>query len=165
MALAEFYDRHARLAFGLILRILGDRAEAEEILQEVFVLVWTRADSYNVTLGSPVGWLLGMSRNRAIDRLRAAATRSKAVENAPAPLPVPTPETQAVQREQQRVVNEALDRLPAHQRELIEQAYFGGLSHSELAMRLSLPIGTVKTRIRQGMLALRQQLHQMDGWL
>ena len=57
-------------------RILGDRAEAEEILQEVFVLVWTRADSYNVTLGSPVGWLLGMSRNRAIDRLRAAATRS-----------------------------------------------------------------------------------------
>ena len=63
------------------------------------------------------------------------------------------------------MVNEALDRLPAHQRELIEQAYFGGLSHSELAMRLSLPIGTVKTRIRQGMLALRQQLHQMDGWL
>jgi len=159
-ALAEFYDRHSALAFGLILRILKDRGEAEEVLQEAFVQVWSRAASYNVALGSPVGWLVGIARNRAIDRLRSNAVRLRAVEAAPAPTAVETPEATASTSERQRGVQRALDGLPREQRELIEQAYFLGLTQSELAERFNLPLGTVKTRIRTGLLALRQQLQR-----
>lgn len=162
-ALADLYDRHSRVLFGLILRILTDRGEAEEVLQEVFVQVWARAGTYNSSLGSPIGWLIGIARHRAIDRLRSMAARSRAVESAPPPPAVATPETQIAHRERQRFVARALDRLPAKQREPIEQAFFLGLSHSELAQRLSLPIGTVKTRIRQGMVSLRRELHNLDG--
>ncbi len=94
-AVGELYDRHNRLLFGLILRILRDRGEAEEVLQEVFVLVWTRAETYNVTLGPPAGWLVRIARNRAIDRLRANAVRLRAVESAPMPDAPTTPESSA----------------------------------------------------------------------
>ncbi len=159
-AVGELYDRHHRLLFGLALRILKDRAEAEEVLQEAFVQVWTRADTYVTALGSPAGWLVRIVRNRAIDRLRANATRARALESAPRPAPLDSPELSAVQREQQQAVARALDALPAEQRDLIEHAYFMGLTQSELASRFQLPLGTVKTRIRTGMMALRQQLPQ-----
>jgi len=159
-ALADFYDRHSALVFGLILRILKDRGEAEEVLQEVFVQVWSRAETYNVALGSPVGWLVGIARNRSIDRLRSNAVRLRAVESAPGPAAVETPEATASTSERQRDVQRALDGLPPEQRELIEQAYFLGLTQSELAARFNLPLGTVKTRIRAGLLALRQQLQR-----
>jgi RNA polymerase sigma-70 factor (ECF subfamily) len=158
LAVGDLYDRHNRLLFGLILRILKDRSEAEEVLQEVFVQVWLRAESYNAALGSPVGWLVRVARNRAIDRLRANAARARAVDAAPTPAPVENPETSAAHSEQQRSVARALDALPHDQRELIEHAYFLGLTQTELAVRFRLPLGTVKTRIRTGMLALRQQL-------
>jgi len=157
-AVGELYDRHNRLLFGLILRILRDRSEAEEVLQEVFVLVWTRAETYNVALGSPAAWLVRIARNRAIDRLRANAVRLRAVESAPAAANVDSPEAQATASEQQRVVARALESLPADQRTLIEEAYFLGMTQSELADKFKLPLGTVKTRIRAGMQALRQQL-------
>ena len=157
-AVGELYDRHNRLLFGLILRILRDRSEAEEVLQEVFVLVWTRAETYNVALGSPAAWLVRIARNRAIDRLRANAVRLRAVESAPAAANVDSPEAQAAASEQQRVVARALESLPADQRTLIEEAYFLGMTQSELADKFKLPLGTVKTRIRAGMQALRQQL-------
>ena len=160
-AVAELYDTHSRLLYGLILRILRDRSEAEEVLQEVFVLVWTRAETYNVSLGSPAAWLVRIARNRAIDRLRANSVRLRAVESAPLPEAAASPETQAVASEQQRAVVRALEALPPDQRMLIEQAYFAGLTQSELAERFKLPLGTVKTRIRSGMMALRQQLSQM----
>jgi RNA polymerase sigma-70 factor (ECF subfamily) len=159
-AVGELYDRHHRLLFGLILRILKDRSEAEEVLQEVFVQAWTRADSYNAALGSPAGWLVRVARNRAIDRLRANAARARAMDAAPLPAGVESPETRAAQSEQQRTVARALGALPDDQRELIEHAYFLGLTQTELAARFRLPLGTVKTRIRTGMLALRQQLQQ-----
>jgi RNA polymerase sigma-70 factor (ECF subfamily) len=159
-AVAALYDRHGRLLFGLILRILHDRSEAEEVLQEVFVLVWTRAETYNVALGSPAGWLVRIARNRAIDRLRANSVRLRAVESAPEPMTADSPESRAAQSEQQRAVARALDTLPPDQRMLIEQAYFLGLTQSELAERFKLPLGTVKTRIRTGMTALREQLSQ-----
>jgi RNA polymerase sigma-70 factor (ECF subfamily) len=157
-ALGELYDAHSRRLFGLILRIVKDRGEAEEVLQEVFVQAWTRADTYYVGLGSPAGWLLGIARNRAIDRLRANGVRVRAVETIPEPPPVETPESFAAVGQRQGDVQRALAALPSEQRELIEQAYFLGFTHSELAARFCLPIGTVKTRIRTGMLSLREQL-------
>jgi RNA polymerase sigma-70 factor (ECF subfamily) len=160
-AVAELYDRHHRLLFGLILRILRDRSEAEEVLQEVFVLVWTRAETYNVALGSPAAWLVRIARNRGIDRLRANNVRVRAVESAPLPVAADSPETRAALSEQQRAVACALQSLPQDQRVLIEQAYFLGLTQSELAERFNLPLGTVKTRIRTGMMALRGQLAQV----
>ncbi len=160
-AVAELYDRHHRLLFGLILRILRDRSEAEEVLQEVFVLVWTRAETYNVALGSPAAWLVRIARNRGIDRLRANNVRVRAVESAPLPVAADSPETRAALSEQQRAVACALQSLPQDQRVLIEQAYFLGLTQSELAERFNLPLGTVKTRIRTGMMALRGLLSQV----
>ena len=149
-AIGELYDRHSRLLFGLILRILRDRSEAEEVLQEVFVQVWTRADTYNVELGVPAAWLVRIARNRAIDRLRANTVRARTVEATPLPPPVESPETRAALSEQQRAIARALDALPPEQRQLIECAYFQGLTQSELAERFSLPLGTVKTRVRTG---------------
>jgi RNA polymerase sigma-70 factor (ECF subfamily) len=160
-AVADLYDRHCRLLFGLILRIIRDRSEAEEILQEVFVQVWTRSETYNVSLGPPAAWLVRIARNRAIDRLRANSVRLRAVESAPEPPAAESPEARASLTEQQRAVARALDSLPPDQRLLIEQAYFLGLTQSELAERFKLPLGTVKTRIRTGMLALREQLSQV----
>jgi RNA polymerase sigma-70 factor (ECF subfamily) len=160
-AVAELYDRHHRLLFGLILRILRDRSDAEEVLQEVFVLVWTRAETYNVALGSPAAWLVRIARNRGIDRLRANNVRVRAVELAPQPAPADSPETRAALSEQQRAVAGALESLPPDQRLLIEQAYFLGLTQSELAERFKLPLGTVKTRIRTGMMLLREKLSEV----
>jgi RNA polymerase sigma-70 factor (ECF subfamily) len=159
-AVGELYDRHNRLVYGLVLRILRDRSEAEEVLQEVFLLVWTRAETYNPALGPPAAWLVRIARNRAIDRLRANGVRTRAVESVPLPQPVESPETHAADTERQRTVARALESLPHEQRELIEQAYFLGLTQSELAERFRLPLGTVKTRIRTGMLALRERLQQ-----
>ena len=157
-ALGELYDQHGRLLFGLILRILKDRCDAEEVLQEVFVHAWTRAGTYNLGLGSPLGWLLGIARNRAIDRLRRKTVHLRAVEAAVEPFAPEDPERLAALEERRRCVQEALDALPADQRELIEQAYFLGLTHAELAARFNLPLGTVKTRIRAGMMSLRGHL-------
>jgi len=161
-AVGELYDRHSRALYGLILRILRDRSEAEEVLQEVFVLVWTRAETYNPALGTPAAWLVRIARNRAIDRLRANSVRLRAVESAPMPPPAASPESEASAGEQQRAVIRALEALPCEQRLLIEQAYFLGLTQSELAERHQLPLGTVKTRIRIGMQALRAQLSQQS---
>jgi RNA polymerase sigma-70 factor (ECF subfamily) len=157
-ALGELYDAHSRLLFGLIVRILRDRGDAEEVLQEVFVQAWTRTHTYNLGLGSPLGWLLGIARNRAIDRLRRKSAQLRAVDGVAEPLASDDPERLAVLEERRRSVQEALDALPRDQRELIEQAYFVGLTHTELAARFSLPLGTVKTRIRAGMMTLRGHL-------
>jgi RNA polymerase sigma-70 factor (ECF subfamily) len=160
-AIGELYDRHSRLLYGLILRILRNRSEAEEVLQEVFVQVWTRADTYNVELGAPVAWLVRIARNRAIDQIRSNSVRARTVGATPLPPPVETPEARAVMSEQQRAIARALDTLPLEQRELIEHAYFQGLTQSELAERFHLPLGTVKTRVRTGMMTLRRELQQV----
>jgi len=157
-ALSELYDAHSRLLFGVICRIVGDRTEAEEVLQDAFVQAWTRAGTYNAGLGSPVGWLVGIARHRAIDRLRANAVRTRTLDALEEPRPGPTPEGTAAISQRQREVRRALDVLAADQRELIEQAYFLGLTQLELAERHHLPLGTVKTRMRTGLQALRRQL-------
>jgi RNA polymerase sigma-70 factor (ECF subfamily) len=157
-SLAELYDRHSRLLFGLILRVLRDRAEAEEVLQEVFLAVWTKAASYDPTLGSPVGWLVGLARNRAIDHLRASGVRARTLERVEVPPVGDNPEEAASRNQEGGRVRSALDSLPGDQRALLEHAYFRGMSHSELAEAFALPLGTVKTRVRAGMQALRRQL-------
>ena len=158
-AVGELYDRHSRLLYSLILRILRDAGEAEDVLQEVFVALWTRVHTYDRALGSPVAWLVRIARNRAIDRLRASGVRVRAVESAPVDATLPaTPEESATTAEESRTVIKALAALPPEQRVLIEDAYFLGLTHAELAERHALALGTVKTRIRTGMQALRAAL-------
>lgn len=164
-ALGELYDRHSRLLFSLILRILRDRGEAEDVLQEVFLRVWNRAESYSPALGTPIAWLVRITRNRAIDRLRSRQVRAKMAEpetalpDAPVePSPAANPEALASGSEQQRAIQSALDALPPEQRTLIESAFYEGYTQSELAERFNLPLGTVKTRVRTGMQALRRAL-------
>ena len=166
-ALAELYDRHGRLLFGLILRIVRDRGEAEDILQEAFVRVWTRAETYDAQVGGPLPWIVRVARNCAIDRLRARRVRATvdapaidfaAVVAAAPATDIQTPEAAVLMAEQRRTLSDALAGLPAEQRQLIEAAFFEGYTHSELAQRFGLPLGTVKTRIRAGMIAMRQRL-------
>ena len=166
-AVAELYDRHSRLLFGLILRIVRDRGEAEEILQEAFVRVWTRAEMYDARIGGPLPWIVRVARNCAIDRLRARRVRatvdtpaidSAAVEATAPATGIQTPETAVLIAERRRTLTDALGGLPAEQRQLIEAAFFEGYTHSELAQRFGLPLGTIKTRIRAGMIAMRKKL-------
>lgn len=156
-SVSVLYDRHARLLFNLILRILRDRADAEDVLQEVFVAVWTRAESYKPTLGPPAAWLVRIARNRAIDRFRANAARARLADAAQEPART----TPAAGPEARHDVVRALGVLPPEQRVLVEQAYFMGLTHSELAAHFGLPLGTVKTRVRSGLLALRAHFQQI----
>lgn len=164
VALVELYDRHSRLLFSLILRVLRDRGESEDVLQEVFVRVWDRAESYSPALGTPTAWLVRIARNRAIDRLRARQVRAHVAESFDAPpvaadlAPSGNPEHLARTAEHRRAIVAALDQLPPEQRTLIDAAYFEGYTQSELAEKLGLPLGTVKTRIRTAMQALRQTL-------
>ena len=166
-ALAQLYDRHSRLLFGLILRIVGDRGEAEDILQEAFVRVWTRAGTYDAQVGGPLPWIVRVARNCAIDRLRARRVRAtvevSAIDFAAVEAIVPTPGIQSPEAavlvaERRRTLTDALAGIPAEQRELIEAAFFEGYTHSELAHRFELPLGTVKTRIRAGMNGMRRRL-------
>jgi RNA polymerase sigma-70 factor (ECF subfamily) len=169
-AVAALYDRHAAVLYGVLMRILRSREDAEEVLQEVFVRVWTRAETYDERLGCPAAWLTRMARNRAIDRLRARRTR--ALVDAPVPAdaramdsatgaPPPTPERVAADTERAQRIRVALGALPAEQRELIEASFFEGYTHAELAARFGLPLGTVKTRIRGGMAAMRGYLEHV----
>jgi RNA polymerase sigma-70 factor, ECF subfamily len=163
-AVGELYDRHSALLYSLIFRILRDRGLAEDVLQEVFVAVWTRIDTYNAALGSPVAWLVRIARNRAIDRLRATGARLRATESAVGDgVYEITPEDRASAGEQWRAAAKVLEALPREQRLLIEDAYFLGLTHSELAERYGVPLGTVKTRIRSGMQTLRQSLTSVSS--
>ena len=166
-ALAELYDRHSRLLFGLILRIVRDRGEAEDILQEAFIRVWRRAEIYDGQVSGPLPWIVRVARNCAIDRLRArrvrAAVDAPAIDLAVIEVVAPatgiqTPEAAVLDAERRQRVTDALAGLPAEQRQLIEAAFFEGYTHSELAQRYGLPLGTVKTRIRAGMLAMRKWL-------
>jgi RNA polymerase sigma-70 factor, ECF subfamily len=168
-AVGELYDRHNRLLFSLILRILRDRGESEDVLQEVFVRVWDRADSYSPALGTPSAWLVRIARNRAIDRLRSRQVRANIAESyevtpvASDETPAANPELLARTSEHRRAILAALDQLPAEQRTLIDAAYFEGCTQSELAERFNLPLGTVKTRIRTAMQELRKTLGPIVG--
>ena len=163
-ALATLYDLHARAVYSLALRIVGDEADAEDVLLDVFDQAWRQAGRYDARRGTVAAWLLNLARSRAIDRLRArrarpdrsAATADDALASLPAHVTDPM-DALAASRDAEKV-RRALNELPVLQRLAIELAYFEGLTQSEIAERLEQPLGTVKTRIRNGLLKLREVL-------
>lgn len=151
-ALADLYDQHAPLVNALCLRILRDRAEAEEVLQEVFLQAWRQAGRYDPARGSVTSWLAVIARSRALDRLRRRAARREAPEEA-IPVTIEMPRTaEAI------AVREALQALPPTQRRALELAYYEGLTQVEIAERTGQPLGTIKTRMRTALLRLREAL-------
>jgi len=165
-ALALLYDRHRSLLFALSLKILRERSEAEEALGDAFLQAWRQAGGYDRSRASVQGWLINLCRSRAIDRLRArgrrdagvvAISREESARTAEAAA-ANDPVEQVSHGEKRRVIAVALTELPEQNREAVELAYYGGLTHSEIALRLGQPLGTVKTRIRQGLLSLRESL-------
>ncbi len=164
-AFGQLYDLSCTLLYTLALRVLGNREEAEEVLQDVYLEVWRKVARYDVGRGTPVAWLITLTRSRAIDRLRARTARGHQTtdsleqdtgaqirDTGPSPF-----ETQADQ-ELRLAVGSAMASLPAAQQQAIELAYYEGLSHMEIAARLNQPLGTVKTRIKLGMSKLRDTL-------
>ena len=161
-ALAELYDRHARMVYSLALRILHDRAEAEDIAQEVFAQAWAQAARYDTSRGAVAAWLLMLARSRAIDRLRAKRARPDNTPDPRATMNIPDgavlQDVQLLSAEQVKQLQTALQELPALQRAALELAYYEGLTHAEIAEKLEEPLGTVKTRIRQAVIRLRESL-------
>ncbi len=158
-ALGQLYDRHIRLLWSLVLRIVKSKAEAEEVIQDLFMRVWQKAQTFDPKRGEVVVWLCQMARSMAIDRLRANLSRANRELSYGTELQAEK-EIQASSFELEAdwiKVSQAVKNLPAEERVLIELAYFEGFSQSQIAEKIGLPLGTVKTRIRQGMLKLKQQ--------
>jgi RNA polymerase sigma-70 factor, ECF subfamily len=167
-AFSQLYDQSSTLLYTMALRILGNREEAAELLQDVYLEVWRKVSRYDVGRGTPVAWLVTLTRSRAIDRLRSRASRghqkstdsldgasaAQVQDQGPGPF-----EAQADQ-EIRALVGGAMASLPQAQQQALELAYYEGLSHAEIAARLNQPLGTVKTRIKLGMSKLRESLRR-----
>lgn len=166
-AIADLYDRHARAIYSLAVRILSDAAEAEDVVQDVFTQAWRQAARYDPARAPVVGWLLVITRARALDRLRRRSSRIVATDidsSTPHPrTPEPSQEALAITAEQAERLRGALGTLPDGQREAIELAYYEGLSQSDIADRLRQPLGTIKTRIRTALLKLREAMGAQRG--
>lgn len=169
LAMSHLYDASSRLLFGLLLRIVNDHGVAEEVLLDVYMQVWRQAGSYDKRRGSPLAWMLTIARSRAIDRLRSGHQERERREPFDLSLQYaqlePSPEEAVTISELRNTVRAALDSLPVEQREVIELAYYGGFSHSEIALKLNKPLGTVKTRARLGMTKLRETLKSASAEL
>lgn len=161
-ALTALYDSTSRPVFGLILRVVTDRSIAEEVLLDVYTQVWRQASTYDAKRGAPLAWLMTIARTRGIDRLRSGKHEQQHKESLEALGEVTAstagPEVDTVNSERRELVCSAIETLSAEQREVIELAYYSGLSHSEIALKLGQPLGTVKTRMRLGMMKLRDLL-------
>ena len=160
-AFSQFYDRHAALAHRLITRIVRDPDDAADVLQEVFWSAWTAADSYDAGRGTPEAWIITRARSRALDRLRSVRRRS-ATFVAPVDEAIMAtrsgPEHGRGQAPDRVAVKTALERLAADEREVLELAYYAGLTQTEIATQLGTPLGTVKTRMRRGLERLQAMM-------
>ncbi len=167
IAFEAFFDRHGGAAYSLAHRIVGDRAAAEDVAQEAFLSIWRSRAGYDRARGSVRAWVLGIVRNRAIDALRRDARPGvpkldfddeALLEARPAE---ERTDAEAVRRETAREVRGALDELPNDQSKVIQLAYFGGFSHSEIAEMLNMPLGTVKGRMRLGLEKMRGRMAEL----
>jgi RNA polymerase sigma-70 factor (ECF subfamily) len=175
-ALTALYDLRGGLLFALCLRILKDRMAAEEALEDVFWELWAKSDRFDPDRGTPINYLLNLTQSRAIDKLRGraklqrmelATDRDAAVMNSPSTpayrTPQATPAEMAVDSERRNTVRSAVDGLNPEQRQAVELAFFDGLTHTEIADKLAIPLGTIKTRIRQGLVHLKKALAVQFG--
>src|ERR671912_1418619 len=157
-AFATLYDRHSRAAFSLAYRMMGDHQAAEDLAQDAFLKVWRGAGSYRAERGSVRTWILSIVHNRGIDQLRSLASRRRTQNKVEASAPVSQPSeafAQTWRNSQREQVREALGTLPQEQLKILELAYFSGYTHVEIAELLSLPLGTVKGRMRLGLKKIR----------
>jgi RNA polymerase sigma-70 factor (ECF subfamily) len=161
-AFEQLYDRHSRIVYSLVLRILQQAATTEEVVQDVFLQLWRNAASYDSERGPFVPWLLTMARNRALDHLRLKSERQRRREDQTDELPpvasAPDYERELDERRRVERVRALMSGLEPRQKRAIELAYFEGLSHSEIAEKLKEPLGTVKSWIRNGLLRLKEGL-------
>jgi len=161
-ALGLFYDRHASVALGLLCRILRNRNEAEEVLQEAFLQVWRDAPRYDSGRSSPRGWLFLIVRSRALDRHRATTSRRRredeAAQTAATLAVAPLGTSRLEHGESRRRIGSALGRLPPEQRRVLELSFYEGLSQTQIAEALNAPLGTVKSRALMAMKKMRQML-------
>lgn len=164
-AFATLYDRHSRSAFSLAYRMMGERQAAEDLAQDAFIKVWRNAGSYRAERGSVRTWLLSIVHNRGIDQLRSTASRRRTQEKIEASAPRSQPSeafTETWRNSQRDQVREALRSLPPEQLKILELAYFSGYTHVEIAELLSLPLGTVKGRMRLGLKKIRDYFDSRD---
>jgi RNA polymerase sigma-70 factor (ECF subfamily) len=162
-AFEEIYERHSRIVYSLVLRILRQGSTAEEVVQDVFLQLWRNSSQYDAHRGPFIPWLLTLARNRALDQLRLKGERQRRREDQTEELPqvaTAAPEYERAMDEKRRAeqVRSLMSSLPAPQKKAIELAYFEGLSHSEIAAALNEPLGTVKSWIRNGLLRLKERL-------
>lgn len=160
-ALKALYSQVSDRAMAIALRVVKDRSEAEDVVQEAFVEVWKRAKQFDASRGGATAWVITIARNRAIDRVRAKGSSARTIQGAasePTAPPAPAPLELAEQRRDRERVLDALGRLPAEQRRAVELAYFDGLTQSEIASETKEALGTVKTRIRLAMAKLADML-------
>ena len=159
-AFGVVYQRTSVKLFGVVLRILSERQEAEEVLQEVYLAVWRRAGAFDPARGTAMTWLITLARNRALDRLRVSRRRrSDPIELADdAPDPAPDAETLVLAQDEAGRIAWCLDRLDGDDARLIRTAFFEGASYAELATRAARPLGTVKSRIRRALIRLKDCL-------
>ena len=168
-AFEQLYDAFSGILYSLGVRMLERREDVEELLQEVFTKIWKEADHYDPRRGAPLAWAITITRHRAIDRIRAINRRlhlkvaAQEEASGDSTAPIPTPMQAAAKAESARVVQESLKELADEVREIIELAYFGGLSQSQIAERLALPLTTVKSRMRRAMIQLRHTLRSYSA--
>src|SRR5687767_10513396 len=148
-ALAALYDASSSLVFGVAVRMLNDRADAEEVALDVYKYVWQTAGTYDGSRGTVAAWLMMLVRSRSVDRMRSRQSRERAEQPVRQNAAVPHPDSLAAHQASE--IRKAMAALPSEHAQLLELAYFSGFSHSELAERTGLPLGTVKTRLRLGL--------------
>jgi len=157
-ALRELSSRYGRMLTALAMRFLGSESDAEEVASDVLWQVWREARLFDASRGSVMAWLVMLGRSRSIDRLRAIKARSASAEPQIPVCPAADPASEVDRAERARMVRAALMNIDAQERMALELAYFSDLSHSEIAKKLGIPLGTAKTRIRSAMIKLREAL-------